>query len=95
MKVTLEAPSRKRRAEFLRAVLRSRGLHRPWVSPPNTARAFDANLKRLSSPTHAGFWVITEGHELAGVININEIVRGSFRSGYLGYYAFLPHKGSG
>jgi ribosomal-protein-alanine N-acetyltransferase len=33
--------------------------------------------------------------ELAGVINLSEIVRGSFQSAYLGYYALLPHAGSG
>ncbi len=32
---------------------------------------------------------------LVGVINISEIVRGAFRSGYLGYYAFAPHAGQG
>ena len=31
----------------------------------------------------------------AGVININEIVRGVFCSGYLGYYAFVPHNERG
>ena len=34
-------------------------------------------------------------NELAGVININEIVRGTFCSGYLVYYAFVPHNGCG
>ena len=29
------------------------------------------------------------------MININEIVRGVFCSGYLGYYAFVPHDGRG
>jgi ribosomal-protein-alanine N-acetyltransferase len=53
------------------------------------------NLKRFDSPAHAGYWVLTEANELAGVININEIVGGSFRSGYLGYYAFAPHNGHG
>jgi [ribosomal protein S5]-alanine N-acetyltransferase len=37
----------------------------------------------------------TEDGELAGVFNVSEIVHGSFRSGYLGYYAFQPwhHRG--
>ena len=53
------------------------------------------NLKRLETGPHLGYWVCTRDGELAGVININEIVRGSFCSGYLGYYAFVPHNGRG
>ena len=29
------------------------------------------------------------------MINLSEIVRGNFRSAYLGYYAFVPHAGRG
>ena len=39
--------------------------------------------------------MIAENGALAGVININEIVRGRFCSGYLGYYAFAPHNQRG
>jgi ribosomal-protein-alanine N-acetyltransferase len=28
-------------------------------------------------------------------VNLNEIVRGAFRSAYLGYYSFTPHAGHG
>jgi ribosomal-protein-alanine N-acetyltransferase len=95
MKINLSAPSRLLRAEFLAAVARSRKLHVPWVSPPQTAKAFEQSLKRFDSPSHVSYWVLTEVNELAGVFNINEIVRGSFRSGYLGYFAFAPHHGRG
>ena len=95
MRLILESPSRRRRDEFLTAVERSRELHRHWVSPPRTAEAFELSLKRLATPVHAGYWVRTDANELAGVIHINEIVHGSFRSGYLGYYAFVPHHGRG
>ena len=91
----LEVPSKRRRAEFLAAVKRSRKLHGHWAAPPQTAKAFNKSLERLGSKAHVGYWVLTESGELAGVININEIVRGSFRSGYLGYYAFAPHNGRG
>ena len=91
----LEAPSRRRRAEFLAAVLRSRDLHRGLVTPPRTVEAFERYLARLRGPAHIGYWIRTSENELAGVINISEIVRGAFQSAYLGYYAFVPHDGHG
>jgi ribosomal-protein-alanine N-acetyltransferase len=57
--------------------------------------AFAAYLKRLKQPAYVGYWVQTEANDLAGVININEIVWGTFLSGYLGYYAFVPYTGRG
>src|ERR1700691_1309143 len=95
MKSILAVPSRQRRAEFLAAVKRSRRLHGHWVSPPRTAKEFDESLKRYDSASHIGYWILTEAGEIAGLINIGEIVRGRFRSGYLGYYAFVPHDGRG
>ena len=91
----LETPSSKRQDEFLAAVARSRQLHRHLVSSPKTAKEFKRNLDRLQTGAHLGYWVCTEDGELAGVININEIVRGVFCSGYLGYYAFVPYNGRG
>lgn len=95
MKSLLEIASESRRKEFLAAVARSGDLHRRWASPPRTAAAFNESLKRFGSSRHAGYWVLTERRELAGVININEMVWGSFCSGYLGYYALVPHDGKG
>jgi ribosomal-protein-alanine N-acetyltransferase len=95
MRGILETPTQQRRDEFLSAVARSQTLHRHWASPPRTVEAFTAYLRRLTQPSHVGYWVRTAENELAGVININEIVRGTFRSGYLGYYAFVPHQGRG
>ena len=91
----LEGPSSKRREEFLAAVARSRKLYRHWARPPATTQEFNNNLKRLKNGAHLAYWVCTEEGELAGVININEIVRGVFCSGYLGYYGFVPHNGRG
>lgn len=91
----LEKPSARRREEFLAAVDRSRKLHRHWASPPRTEEEFAENLKRFRSQSHIGYWVCTEEAELAGVINISEIVRGRFGSGYLAYYALVPYNGKG
>ena len=81
LKRILEAPSKRRRSEFLAAVKRSRKLHGDWVSPPRTVKGFNQSLERLASKAHVGYWVLTESGALAGAININEIVRGRFRSG--------------
>jgi ribosomal-protein-alanine N-acetyltransferase len=91
----LESPSSRRRDEFLAAVKRSRRLHRPWVYPPETPAAFKAYLQRLRRDAQLGYFVRTENGELAGVINISQIVRGNFCSAYLGYYSFVPHNGRG
>jgi [ribosomal protein S5]-alanine N-acetyltransferase len=80
------------RAAFLRAVRRSRKLHRPWVTPPDTPEAFDAYVRRSRRPDHAGFLICrNDGGDLAGAANVSEIVRGPFQSAFLGYYAFTPH----
>src|SRR5262249_14973211 len=70
--------------------------HKPWVQAPATIDAFERYIQRVSTPGFAGFFVVVKtSRELAGVINISEIVHGSFQSGYLGYYAFAPHSGQG
>ena len=96
MRVELRTASRRDEGEFLRLVRLSRALHRPWVSPPSTPSLFRAYLRRLRDDSHAGFLVcLTASGEIAGVVNLNEIVRGALHSAYLGYYAFAPHAGSG
>ena len=91
----LEKPTSRRQSEFLAAVKKSRRLHGAWVTAPRTPSAFKAYLQRIRDKVHLGYWVVTEDRELAGVINVSEIVRGVFCSGYLGYYAFVPYDGKG
>jgi [ribosomal protein S5]-alanine N-acetyltransferase len=91
-RVLLQTPSAKSSREFLAAVRRSRRLHAPWVSPPATPRAYREYLRRRQRSTHVGYFVrLREGGHLVGVVNVSEIVHGSFRSAYLGYYAFTPY----
>ena len=96
VRVYLEAASRTREAEFLERVKASQRLHRPWLAAPNTASLFRDLVKRSRQPTHESFFVcLIETGELAGVINLSEIVRGLFHSAYLSYYAFSPFAGEG
>jgi ribosomal-protein-alanine N-acetyltransferase len=93
--VRLEPATRRREKELLDAIRRSRGLHRPWASPPATlprVRRYLAPRKDGRSEIH---FVLTRADEIAGVVEITEIVRGPFRSAYLGFYALEPHQGRG
>jgi len=74
--------------DFIRMVCSSRELHYPWVEPPSTPEQYAAYLQTRSGLADDGFLVceIASG-AIAGVINLNCIVRGHFQSAYLGYYA--------
>lgn len=86
----------RRKAEFLEAVRISRALHGNWVSPPTNPDAYAEYVGRKSDSRSAAFLLVDEeDDELAGVVNINEIVRGVLKSAYLGYYAFVPKDGKG
>ena len=95
-RVLLRPPQAEDRTEFLAAVRRSRSLHRPWLYPPADAKSYDAYLLGFENARRAGFFICRrEEGEIAGVVNLSEIVRGAFQSAYLGYYAFVPFAGSG
>lgn len=83
-------------ATFLAAVRQSRSLHHPWVSPPATKEAYRRYVQRVSSSTHRAFLVVqTEGKNLVGAINLNNIIRGAFRNAFLGYFAFSNYERKG
>src|SRR5690606_27675119 len=95
-RVRLVRPSPRHEAAFLAAVLRSRRLHGAFVEPPSTSEEYARYLRRQRRPNQVSFLVVdAETDELAGVVNLNEIVRDSRDSASLGYYAFEPHAGKG
>ena len=82
--------------KFLASVRASRALHRPWVQAPSTPHQFRAYVRRIQHPENRGLLVCArETGALVGVINISNIVRGLFRSAYLGYYAFAGFERQG
>lgn len=92
----LERPTAAREDEFLRAVRRSRPLHGAYVEPPATRAEYREYLRRQRRSSQESFFVVdAPAGELAGVINVNDIVRDALQSASLGYYAFVPHAGSG
>ena len=95
-RVRLARPTAQAAREFLAAARRSRALHAPWVAAPSTAEAYRAYLRRARRPAQAAHFIrLRASGELVGVVNVSEIVRGAFRSAYLGYYAFTPHENQG
>jgi ribosomal-protein-alanine N-acetyltransferase len=95
MLVFLETPAPRHEHDFLAAVVRSRRLHGAWVTAPSSSAEYRLYLKERNGPRQVKYFVCDELGQICGVINLSEIVRGSFQSAYLGYYALAPHAGKG
>ena len=91
----LETPAPRHELEFLGAVVRSRRLHGSWVTAPSSSAEYRLYLRERHGPRHVKYFVCDDLRRICGVINLSEIVRGSFQSAYLGYYALAPHAGKG
>lgn len=84
------------RAEFLALVAASAGLHRPWMSLPASPQEFQAYLTRYERPTEEALLIcVRDTGAIAGLVNINSIIRGRFQSASLAYAAFAPTAGQG
>ncbi|MGK5543973.1 GNAT family N-acetyltransferase [Streptomyces sp. URMC 127] len=82
--------------EFTRLVRASADLHHPWMAMPTTAEDFAAYAATLDGEQRVGLLVcLRETGRAAGFININNIARGRFQCGALGYGAFVPAAGRG
>lgn len=95
-RVYLRAVSNDDRGEFLKLMRASQHLHHPWISPPLSEATFSGYLARTLKDDHEGLLICNRSDDaITGVININNIVRGSFLSASLGYYAGAPFAGQG
>ena len=87
-------------AAFLRrGASRAVRLHGPWARAPRDAAQYAAFRLALRRParrrTRPSSSLRNDDGALVGVFSFSEIVRGAFKSAYLGYYAFAPLAGSG
>lgn len=95
-RVTLRLLSGADQDEFLGLVAASTGLHHPWMSLPATAQEFRAYRTRFDHVTAESLLICLRGTGgIAGVVNINSIIRGRFQNGSLSYAAFAPTAGRG
>ena len=94
-RVLVRAPVPDDRAGYLDAMHASRRLHGRWV-PPASDESFDRLLGCVADERYEpGLVCRIEDGAIVGFININEIFRGLFQSGYLGYAAVAAHAGQG
>ncbi len=81
---------------FALAARRSKALHRGWVHPPTNVRAATDLASRRQGPADIGYLIRErDTGDIAGYVEITNIVRGPFRSGYLGFYAFSGYERQG
>ena len=82
--------------EFLALMRRSLEFLAPWIYPPSDGEAFRDYLRGRDGERDDGFFLcLNDTGEIAGVINLNAIVRRWFQSAYLGYYMGAPFAGRG
>jgi ribosomal-protein-alanine N-acetyltransferase len=94
--IELIEPALGHEADFLSAVRASRQLHKNLVTPPDTSGLYRAYVTSGAKESCANFLVVVaDTCQIAGVINIENIVRGYFDSAFLGYYGFTRHVGRG
>jgi len=84
------------RREFVELMRQSKHLHAPWISPPTSSQGYSQYLARCASSDHEGFVLARYTDDaIVGVINLNNVVRGSFLNASLGYYVGAPYLGQG
>ncbi len=86
MNMTLRVLKFEDKDAFLKAMLKSRSLHHPWVSPPLTSEEFDEYWKRFQESNQKSYLACDELNHIVGVFNVSEIVRGAFQNAFLGFY---------
>lgn len=68
----------------------------PWYTTPQTEASWREFIQRRQGPNDLGFLVRRASDAaLVGFIDITNIVRGVFQSGYLSYFSVSPHEGQG
>jgi [ribosomal protein S5]-alanine N-acetyltransferase len=95
-RVELQPMSEADREDFVAAMAASRELHRPWVSPPVTAAAFDARLARQRE--RGSEWLLARRREdgaVVGYFELSELIRGPLQNAFLGYGGVAAHARGG
>ena len=95
-RVTLRPATSADEHAFVELVSASADLHGPWMSLAATPEKFQAYLTRYERPGEESLLVcLRDSGAIAGLVNINSIIRGRFQSASVSYAAFAPTAGRG
>jgi ribosomal-protein-alanine N-acetyltransferase len=94
--IAVEKVSLTHEKAFVAAAQRSRGLHHPWINPPQTKRDFAEYVERFDADDQNGFVLV---HDIcggiAGFVNVANVVQKSLQSASIGFGVFVGHEGRG
>jgi len=94
--VYIRAPRAQDGSEFIRLNRASIDFYKGLTSPTTTPRQFAGYLSRCKQNDFEGLLVCRmEDDAIVGSINLSQIVRGGFKSAYLGYQMGAPYAGRG
>jgi len=95
-RVAVRTPTLADQDEFIARMRASRSLHRPWISMPETRETYAAYVARTEDPRFEPFIACRlEDGAIVGFLNISEIIRGGFKSAFLGYGGVAAFAGQG
>ncbi len=95
-RITLAPVRRADAPDLIAAHIANRAYHHPWVSPCTDESGFDAWFgKRVIGPNVSLVARDLASAGIVGVVDLDEIVWGSFRSAYVGFHgmAEFAHRG--
>lgn len=95
MIITLREPELADEEKFILTMQESVDFHYPWTIAPSSPEQFQDYVMRYKQANNKSYLVVNQFGEIIGVYNLSEIVRGSFQSAYLGYYAVKKHAAKG
>lgn len=95
-RVAIRRPILEDKTGLIAANIESREYHLPWVEPFTDEASFHEWFDRFENDRYAGFVIVEKSSgDIAGIINLNEIIRGSFQCAYLGFYGMARFSGQG
>ena len=93
--ILLRKPSTEDETVFVSTMRNSRDFHFPFITAPTTSEEFQTYLHKSEQGSEQYYLALNDSQQIIGVFNVSGIIRGVFKSAYLGYYASVEYAGKG